>query len=865
MSEGENVIAQGERSIAVGGQATNNEIYSGDNRQIKIERDAISSAIISGSGNRIVIYQQYQTIQSEIKSSSETIEPNPYKGLLAFQEEDGDRYFGRKIQIEKLWNLLWTLHENTTRYETPLRLLPILGPSGSGKSSLARAGLIPELARRPLPGKTQGRVAVLVPGTHPLEALATVLARVATNDATPVCKTREFAEELKRISDAGTYDGLRRIADVLPEIAISPLIVLVDQFEEVYSLCNNATERQQFIENLICAASDLSARVSVVITLRSDFLGETQRHPALNQAIAQQNVIVPAMTVDELRQAIGEPAKQANHPLEDATIDLLIEQSRDREGALPLLQFALTSIWEGILEGRTSIETLRAIGGVGGALAGEAQRIYESLKSNEEKDIARRIFLGLIELGEGNRDTRRRTSVSSLVSNKDTLEQVKDILNRFSVPGVRLITLSNVDGDEIAEVTHEALFENWKLLNDWLDGQRSLIRKQRIIEEFAKQWNKKNHKGYLLQGKQLSDADKFRRECQKTIPLSKLANKYILKSIQRRWLDRCLLLSFLIVPVLIIETYFRERSIFQSYNKIANGSSVEKRQAVEFLTRGCGELKKLPSQINIFSESLFGNCRSLARQNGLSGVNLAGLDLEGVDLSQANLSNTEFRDSNLKNSNLKGTNLESANLTLSDLTGANLEGASLKKATLISANLYQTELFRVDFSNANLQEVNLQSANLRRAILTKVDLSSTYLVQINFEDTNLTEAKLSSSVLEEANLSNSNLSGADFSYSNLQRANLSNSNLSGADFSDSDLQRANFTDVSSDNDLNASQFIKINFSGSKMYNTNLHNADLTKSRGLTEEQLKLVQLCQTKLPAEIKINYNKNCFERNSN
>ncbi|WP_017315667.1 ATP-binding protein [Mastigocladopsis repens] len=274
-----------------------------ENRSIRVEKDAISSAIISGDGNKVVIYQyqlEHQLKEEKVSTTGE-IGANPYKGLLAFLEVDGERYFGREKQIEKLWNLFRTLHENTTQPETSLRLLPILGPSGSGKSSLARAGLIPELARRPLPGKSQARVAVLVPGTHPVEALATVLARVATNDQTPVAKTREFAQELKQTSSNTTdtiiYDGLRRIANVLPEITVSPLVVLVDQFEEVYSLCDDPTERQIFIENLIHAAGDRSGCVSVIITLRSDFLGETQRHPALNQAIAKLGVIVPAIYI----------------------------------------------------------------------------------------------------------------------------------------------------------------------------------------------------------------------------------------------------------------------------------------------------------------------------------------------------------------------------------------------------------------------------------------------------------------------------------------------------------------------------------------------------------------------------------------
>jgi hypothetical protein len=461
-----------------------------EDRSIKIEKDAISSAIISGDGNKVVIYQYQLERQVEAQKTSHTEEigANPYKGLLAFQEEDSDRYFGREKQIEKLWNRFCTLHENITQTEAPLRLLPILGPSGSGKSSLVRAGLIPELARRSLPGKSQARVAVLVPGTHPVEALARVLARVATNDPLPVAKTREFAEELRKINKTNIYDGLRLIANLLPKITVSPLVVLVDQFEEVYSLCEDKEERQIFIENLIHAASDRAGGISVIITLRSDFLGETQRHPALNQVIAKEGVIVPAMSEEELQRAITKPALLAGHPLNEAVVSLLLKDTQGREGALPLLQFALTRIWEGLQKGVEPVKTLNNIGGVGGALASEAQHIFNNL-NDEEKKIARRVFLGLVQLGEGTSDTRRRANIDSLVSYKAQPEYVKRVIDRFASPGVRLVTLSTLDGKETAEVTHEALFANWEQMKEWLASSRSDIRFQRRLDEAAVYWD----------------------------------------------------------------------------------------------------------------------------------------------------------------------------------------------------------------------------------------------------------------------------------------------------------------------------------------------------------------------------------------
>ena len=411
--------------------------------------------------------------------------PNPYKGLLAFHEADSAFYFGRSREIQALGEKFRALQGS----DSALRLLPIYGPSGSGKSSLARAGLIPELGHHPLPGRDRARVAVLMPGTQPLQALAAILARIAENDLTPVKKTREFAEELALPNKEGEYDGLQRIASLLPEIATFPLIVLVDQFEEVYSLCKQDGERDIFIKNLLQATGDRSRYVSVILTMRSDFLGETQKHPTLNRLFSTQGFLVPTMDEAALREAISKPAELAGAPLDRAIVDLLIEQTEGREGALPLLQFALTRLWEGLRQGVAPAVTLDQIGGVGGALAGEAQRVYDSL-SPEEQAIARRVFLGLVQLGEGTRDTRRRVAVESLVSYRDDPQQVKRVLERFAEPGARLITCAaSSQGEETAEVTHEALFDHWQVLDQWLDHSRDDLRFQRRLEDTVQYWS----------------------------------------------------------------------------------------------------------------------------------------------------------------------------------------------------------------------------------------------------------------------------------------------------------------------------------------------------------------------------------------
>jgi hypothetical protein len=466
---------------------------SSENRSISIDQNAMGCTLISGDGNQVVIYQN-QVAQKTIASQTThsqigNMDSNPYQGLLPFQETNADQYFGRDQQITQLWEKLRDLAEasNTTK------ILPIYGPSGSGKSSLARAGLLPRLAQKPLPGFAKLQVAVFLPSSHPLESLAMILAKAITQDLAPIAKTQEFKQELQKTNKQGEYDGLRRIASALPDVADAPLLILVDQFEEIYSLCNDSVERQAFIANLLYAASDRSSQVMILITLRSDFLGNIQKHPQLNQIFSRQGFLVPAMSEEELREAICQPAMQAGYTFDEATVNLLLEQTRDRAGSLPLLQFALTKIWEGLENGATPAETLERINGVGGALAGEAQRVFDSLTKKQQK-IARRIFLGLIQFGIGNQITRRRVDLDQLRSHQDTEIDFRTVLDSFAFKGVRLITLASRGEEQqtTVEVTHEALFQNknWPQFAKWVEEDQSDLLFQRRVQEEAERWQK---------------------------------------------------------------------------------------------------------------------------------------------------------------------------------------------------------------------------------------------------------------------------------------------------------------------------------------------------------------------------------------
>lgn len=433
-------------------------------------------------------FARYKRLLLSPRSEADKEDKNPYRGLSAFQVEETDLFFGRDELTERLWQRFQALYERTGA----TRLLAVLGPSGSGKSSVARAGLLAELKTSPIPGPEAVRPIVLRPGDKPVGSLAIALLPPSHASATAMdlLAQRELADFLRKPNGSGEFDGLSQWAANRSGADTSPFIVLVDQFEEVYTLGTDKQERDAFVGLLLHAAAARSRRVSVVLTLRSDFLGETHRqHPELNRLIGEQEVIVTAMSRDELRQAIAEPAAQAGQPIDDATVELLLSQAWGNEGMLPLLEFALTRIWEGMRAGKDPGETLRELGGVGGTVAGKAQEIFDKLDLAEQATI-QRALVRLVRLGEGTRDTRRRAPISELCGRGETENSVLAVLRKFATERARLVTLGGEGTETLAEVTHEALFDHWTELRSWIEqGRKDRGLYDRALEA-AKLWHK---------------------------------------------------------------------------------------------------------------------------------------------------------------------------------------------------------------------------------------------------------------------------------------------------------------------------------------------------------------------------------------
>ncbi len=416
---------------------------------------------------------------------------NPYKGLRAFAEVDAEHFYGRATLIQELFTQLSAPSDLA-------RFLAIVGPSGSGKSSVAKAGLIPALRRGGLPGSENWFILDFTPGAHPWEELETALLRIAVNPPETL---------LNQLQD-GDRGLLRTVRRVLPDDDNVELVLIIDQFEELFTLVADEAVREQFFNGLVMAVLDKRSRLRVILTLRADFYDRPLQYVDFGDLLRQRTVSVLPMTPDELERAITQPALQTGIHLEPGLAEAIIHDVGDQPGSLPLLQYALTELFEQRDRAMMTHAAYEKAGGITGALARRADEIYEGL-DEDGRAAARQLFLRLITLGEGIEDTRRRVRLAELeelnITQTSSLQSpVSNLVHEYGRHRLLTFDRDPFTREPTVEVAHEAILREWPRLRAWLDESRADIRLQRILAAATAEWLEAGRdEGFLLHGSRL--------------------------------------------------------------------------------------------------------------------------------------------------------------------------------------------------------------------------------------------------------------------------------------------------------------------------------------------------------------------------
>ncbi|QLH25684.1 WD40 repeat domain-containing protein [Streptomyces sp. Rer75] len=394
---------------------------------------AVALAYVKACGGDVIEWERRWTAASAelaAEAAADDTSRPPYRGLTRFEPGDAELFFGRDRLVERLAELN---HKH--------RFTAVFGPSGSGKSSLLRAGLIPLLRAASDDEVPPAAVRILTPGADPL--------RTHADRILPVPGT-----------DADTW-------------------LIVDQFEELYTLGADPVDRDTFIDSLVAATAP-DSRLRVVIAVRADFLGRCAEHPGLTAALQDATLLAGPMSRAELREAIVRPAAADGLIVERTLTERLLDEVEGAPGGLPMMSHALLETWRH-RSGRALTETAyEAAGGLHGSVVRTAEQVYGELTA-PQAELARRILLRLVAPGDGTRpDTRRPTDHAELDFGSPADTRV--VLERLV--RARLITFD----DGTVDLAHEALITAWPRLRAWIDAERDRLRVHRSLSEAARTW-----------------------------------------------------------------------------------------------------------------------------------------------------------------------------------------------------------------------------------------------------------------------------------------------------------------------------------------------------------------------------------------
>jgi WD40 repeat protein/serine/threonine protein kinase len=474
--------------------------------------DSPKTGSLDETGSDVTVISPADSGRTDFASAA-----GPYRGLFAFREEDARFFFGREEFTEQL------LEQVANK-----PLTAVVGPSGSGKSSVVYAGLVAALRR-----EGNWVVANFRPGGSPFQAVAGALLPLLRPDVPG--KSAEAAgdrpAEVDRLASAlgrgelSLHELLNQVVAAQP--AGSRLLLIADQFEELFTLLEDAGLRTRFMDDL-AEAVDIQRFLdeqtfSLVITLRADFLAQVLTHLPFANVLQDADVKLGPMSRQDLIRAVANPAKRLGVRFESGLVIRIVNDVGEEPGNLPLLEFALAALWERREGSQLTHAAYEEIGGVAGALARHANDVYTRL-TPEEQRLARRAFVQMVKPGEGTEDTRRVATRNELTEAGWQLAQ-KLADERLVVTGV------NNSGQETAEVVHEALIRSWDLLGDWMENDRNYRAWQERLRAAMNQWQASNEdEGALLRGAVLQQALEWSER--ETIVISAHEQAFIWRSLE---------------------------------------------------------------------------------------------------------------------------------------------------------------------------------------------------------------------------------------------------------------------------------------------------------------------------------------------
>ncbi len=420
--------------------------------------------------------------------------PNPYRGLKAFDAEHADHFFGREKNVTQIVDCL---------VQEPL--LMVVGASGSGKSSLLHAGVAPTLS-----ANQEWRVISLRPGADPFSALANVLVPRLPEGSPLIDRLRQgpFAWcDLSEALQAPVADLAQSDSKPCPP----KVLIMLDQFEELFSLCTDVTMRQHFLDLLVDAIEQQPAWLALLLALRADFLGQVLSNGRFADAIGRNLLALGAMTRAEMAQAVQQPAHRYGVHFEPGLVERLLDDVGNDAGRLPLLQFTLTRLWQEQRHGWITHEAYEALEEVAGALNHYADGILARLQPHQQL-LAQRIFLRLVQVLEGVEDSRRVGLRREFNAEEWAVVQ--------TLADARLLVTDQVaGGEEGVELVHEALIHDWQRLRTWLHADRAFRLWQGEIRLQAQQWERSgNDEATLLRGAPLAEAERWGDDRREDLP-----------------------------------------------------------------------------------------------------------------------------------------------------------------------------------------------------------------------------------------------------------------------------------------------------------------------------------------------------------